>query len=139
MKDIYEGHQLCGNLVYGTRCFRAIRYDQGNWKEMTHEHVPAHRIASDRVLEVLRSLVARYSDWPGEWIVGSHLNKRGREPACYPGFTHHTSYPEPGAMRQYVSGPAVNAWCDFVASRTAFRTLEAKEVKPSVKRVKKRR
>jgi hypothetical protein len=121
MAGAYEKHQLCGDLVYGTLCFRAMRYNAGKLKEVSHEHVPARRISPDRANEVLRSIVAHFSDWPGRYIVRSHLNKRGRDPACYPGFTYHTSYPEPGAIRRYIASTTVHAWYDLVVSRANFR------------------
>lgn len=117
----YENHELCRKLEYGTLCFWAMRYSQGKFEEVTHEHGPAHRISTDYATGVLRSLVARFSEWPGQYIVWSHLNERGGGPECYPGFRCNTTYPEPGAMRQYVTSPTVTAWYDSVVSKPRFR------------------
>jgi hypothetical protein len=133
MESAYEKHQLCPDLVYGTLCFRAMRYNEGKFKEVSHEHVPAHRISSDRANEALRSIVAHFSGWPGRYIVRSYLNKHGKYPACYPGFVYHTSYPEPGAIRHYVTSTNVNAWYDSIVSRSTFRApnIAQREAKPS--------
>ena len=118
---LYEGHHLCSDLGPGQMCFLAKTYNEGVFETVFHEHVPSHRISRESANEVLRSLVARYSGWPGTFILRSHLNKRGRDPECYPGFTHHVSYPEPGAIRHTVSGPRAHAWRDTVLSKAAFR------------------
>lgn len=118
---LYEGHHLCPDLVPGQMCFRAKTYNEGVFETVFHEHIPSHRISQESANEALRSLVARYSEWPGTFILRSHLNKRGRNPECYPGFIHHVSYPEPGAIRHTVSGPRAHAWHDSVLSKAAFR------------------
>jgi hypothetical protein len=119
--DIYEQHELCPDLAIGHICFRAKKYSSGKFEDLCHEHVPAHRISQDRAVEALQSLVARFSAWPGSFIIHSYLNRRGRNPECYPGFRHHVSYPEPGALRQYVSGTNVSAWFDTITSKSKFR------------------
>lgn len=119
--QMYERHQLCERLSHGSICFRAMRYVDGKFEESCHEHVPAHRISESRSFEVLRSLVALASAWNGRFVVQSHLNRRGGDPVCYPGFTYHTVYPEPGALRQYVSAHMAHAWFDRVLSKSAFR------------------
>jgi len=121
MSEQYEGHQLCADLIAGQMCFRVDMYDSGVFRTVFHEHVPAHRISETRANEVLRSLAARYSDWQGGFILHSHLNNRGKGPACYPGFTHHVSYPEPGVARTMVSTPTANAWRDVIVSKALFR------------------
>ncbi len=118
---LYEGHHLCPDLVPGQICFRAKIYNEGKFETVFHEHIPSHRISQERANEVLRSLVASFSEWTGTFILRSHLNKRGRNPECYPGFTHHVSYPEPGAIRHTVSVPRAHAWHDSVLSRPEFR------------------
>lgn len=118
---LYEGHHLCPELVPGQVCFRVKIYNEGVFETVFHEHVPSHRISQERANEALRSLVARYSEWPGSYILRSQLNRRGRNPECYPGFTYHVSYPEPGVIRHYVGGPRTNAWHDAVLSEADFR------------------
>jgi hypothetical protein len=120
-QPVYEGHELCGDLAAGQMCFKARRYQGGVWEDVCHEHVPRSRLSQEGAREVLRSLVAHFSDWPPQFIVGSYLNRRGKNPATYPGFMSQTTYPEPGALRQYVSSPAVTAWCDDAYSAADFR------------------
>jgi hypothetical protein len=122
MTEHYDGHQLCDTLIAGQMCFRVDVYQSGVYNVVFHEHIPAHRIPETRANEVLRSLAARYSDWPGKFILQSHLNRRGQEPACYPGFIHHLSYPEPGVVRTIVSTPTAHAWRDVVVSKANFRS-----------------
>ena len=105
----HEGYQLCPSLAYGEICFCALNYDEGKFEGVGHEHIPAQRIAQERSLEVLRSLVARFSEWPAKYVIHSYLNRRPGVPHCYPGFTTHASYAEPGVIRQYISSPAVTA------------------------------
>jgi hypothetical protein len=78
-------------------------------------------MSQESAREALRSLVARFSAWPGEWILGSLLNSRGGKPQRYPGFTHDVSYPEAGVLRHTVSGTRLHAWCDSVISTQSFR------------------
>jgi hypothetical protein len=124
-REIYEGRELCPNLEFGQMCFRAMKYNSGKFESLCHEHVPAYRISHEGAIEALRSLVARFSEWPGNFIVHSYLNRRGKNPERYPGFMHHATYPEPGALRQYVSAPTVYAWCDSVLSKAKFRAVGA--------------
>jgi hypothetical protein len=73
------------------------------------------------MLELLRALVARFEEWPTEFIVRSHLNDRPGEPTIYPGFRQEARYPEAGVLRQYVSSLTVTAWCDEVIKADQFR------------------
>jgi hypothetical protein len=120
MSQHYDGHQLCDTLIAGQTCFRADLYQSGLFNMVFHEHIPAHRISEARGNEVLRSLAARHSDWPGKFILQSHLNQRGEERGCYAGFVHHVSFPEPGVVRTMVSAPTAHAWRDAVVSKANF-------------------
>jgi len=122
MSEPYEGHHLCPDLIVGQTCFRVDVYESGVFRPVFHEHVRAYRISEASANEVLRSLAARYSDWPGSFILRSHLNKRGNDPACYPGFISHVSYPESGVLRTTVSTPTANAWRDAIVSKAKFRS-----------------
>lgn len=119
--EMYEGYDLCPELAIGQVCFRVKIYKAGIFEGVFHEHVPSHRISQDRAIEALRSLVARYSEWPGTFILRSLLNERSGEPSRYPGFVIHTSYPEPGVIRCYVCASRVNAWYDSIISKAKFR------------------
>ena len=123
--ELYGGHQVCPDLAPRQLCFCAREYREGTFYTVFHQHVPGHRLSQERAHEALRSLVARYSEWPGEWVLNSLLNDRGRQPQRYPGFTHGVSYPEAGVLRHTVSGTRVHAWCDTVISKQSFRSAGA--------------
>ena len=118
----YTGFHICPDLAARQVCFRVREYKEGLFHCVFHGHVPAHRISQDRASEALRSLIVRYAEWPGEWILNSLLNDRGGQPQRYPGFTHDVSYPESGVLRHAVSGARVHAWCDIVISKKNFRS-----------------
>ncbi len=118
---MYEGHDLCPELTVGQICFRVKIYKDGIAKSVFHEHVPAHRISQDNAIEALRSLVARYSKWPGTFILHSLLNERRGSPSRYPGFISHTVYPEPGVIRHYISALRAHAWYDSIILKGKFR------------------
>ena len=120
-KTLYTGHCICPGLELKQLCFCLRKYKDGIFTTVFHEHVPAYRLSQDTAHEALRALVVRYSEWPGEWILGSLLNKRGGKPQRYPGFTHDVSYPEAGVLRHTVSGTGFHAWCDSVISKQSFR------------------
>lgn len=117
----YSGYCLCSGLLAKEVCFCVREYKEGIFETVYHGHVPASRISQARAHEALRSLVARYSGWPGEWLLHSLLNSRSGQPQRYPGFTHDVSYPEPGVLRHTVRGTNVHAWCDTVVSNKQFR------------------
>jgi hypothetical protein len=118
----YTSYQVCPDLAVREVCFCVREYKEGLFHDIFHQHVPAHRISQERAHEALRSLVARYSEWPAEWVLNSLLNDRGHKPQRYPGFTYDVSYPEAGVLRHTVSGTAVHAWCDSVVSKQSFRS-----------------
>jgi hypothetical protein len=122
MSEPDERHNLCPDLIVGQTCFRVDVYESGISRPVFHEHVPVYRISEASANEVLRSLAARYSDWPGSFILRSHLNKRGNDPTCYPGFISHVSYPVSGVLRTTVSAPTANAWRDAIVSKAKFRS-----------------
>jgi hypothetical protein len=119
--DMYHGYMMCPDLTSGILCFRVQKYNQGSFETAFHEHVPRRRISQDRAGEVLRALVSCFSNWPGNFILQSHLNDRGTDPPRYPGFRHDVSYPEPGVLRHTVSGVHAHAWHDEVIVPTSFR------------------
>lgn len=121
--SLYIGHHLCEGLVPSEVCFCVRGYREGEVETVYHGHVPTYRISQDRSHEALRSLVALYSGWPGDWLLHSLLNSRSGGPERYPGFTRDVSYPEPGVLRHLVSGTKVHAWCDRVISKQQFRDV----------------
>ena len=128
---LYDGHDLCPKLSPGQMFFRVKTYNEGVFETVFHEHVPSHRLSQDSATEALRSLVARYSEWPDAFILHSLLNKRGRNPQCYPGFAHHVGYPERGVLRHTVGASNAHAWHDAVVEKGSFR--QAEEILPEAK------
>lgn len=124
-KGMYEGHDLCRELAVDQVCFRVKIYNDGIFESVFHEHVPSHRISHENAIEALRSLVARYSEWPGTFILHSLLNERRGKPSRYPSFNSHTTYPEPGAIRHYISAQRTHAWYDSIISKAKFRTASS--------------
>ena len=121
LKDIYSRHQLCPVLLAGEKCFRVHRYNEGQFDQVFHEHVPSRRLSRQTESEVLRGLVGRYAGWEGTYILHSHLNNRPGGPSRYPGFVHNVSYPEEGVLRYTVSSGSVSAWSDTVLTAGSFR------------------
>jgi hypothetical protein len=118
---LFTGQRPCKDMSTKEICFCVRKYKEGFFETVFHCHVPKRRISQDRMIEALRTLVSRYSEWKGEWILHSLLNDRGGEPQRYPGFTYGASYPEPGVLRHTVSGADVHSWCDVVISKEQFR------------------
>jgi hypothetical protein len=119
---MYTNHCICPELRPKSLCFCVREYREGLFHTVFHEHIPAQRMAQDTAQEALRSLIARYSLWPGEWILRSLLNHRVGQPQRYPGYSYDASYPESGVLRHTVSGTGVHAWFDTVISSQQFRS-----------------
>ncbi len=119
--QIYSDFQICDKLKANEKCFRLQRYNEGKFDDLFHEHVPKHRISRDNALEVMKSLVARYSEWTAPHILRSYLNKRGKEPRAIQSFQVQIEYPEPGVLRKYCCGSNVDAWVDEVIAPDMFR------------------
>src|SRR6266705_1452265 len=110
---MYTGFQLCGGLEPRMRCIRLRRYNSGQFEELHHEHVPAHRISEGNCIEMMKALVLRFSEAGPEQIVRANLNERGKEPRAANPFQIVVEYPEPGVLRKYC-GTNVQAWSDAV-------------------------
>jgi hypothetical protein len=120
---VYSRHHLCPYLRTRERCFVVQCYNQGNFDQVFHEHVPLHRISQESTVEVLCSLVGHYDGWSGLFILNSRLNNRRGGPSRYPSYVHHISYPEEGVIRHYVSSGSILAWSDAVLSPEIFRPM----------------
>lgn len=119
--DMYTRHQFCPDLKPGEKCFRVQRYNEGNFDETFHEHVPSRRISLDSEIEVLRALVGHCDGWPGTFILNSRLNNRRGGPSRYPSIVSHVTYPEAGVLRRYFSSGGATAWSDTVIAPGSFR------------------
>ena len=117
---MYTGFQLCTDLEPKIRCIRLRRYQSGQFEELHHEHVPAHRLSEGNCMEMMKALVLRFSEAGAERIVRSYLNQRGHEPRAVDPFQIVVEYPEPGVLRKHC-GTNVQAWSDIVISPGSFR------------------
>jgi hypothetical protein len=117
---MYTGFHLCPELQPKTRCIVLRRYQQGEIVDLYHCHVAEHRLNNDKVTELLKALVIRFSEFEADHIVRCYLSSRGSDPASADPFRFHTEYPEPGVIR-HSCGTNVQAWCDVVIVPEKFR------------------
>ena len=118
---MYERYMICQTLKNNEKCFRVQKYDDGEVIDVFHEHIPSYRISSESESEVLKALIARVAQWSEIEILHSFLNNRNGSPKKSIGPIAHTTYPEEGVIRRYLSSNGVTAWSDSVISPGAFR------------------
>ena len=115
------GVRRCPSLTSKHKCIWVQEYKQGQFIELFHKHVLAHKLAQSRYWALLRTLVLRYEEATGERIVEAYLVRRGRDAKLY----HHgdivVESPEPGVTRSYCGGNVL-AWIDTVVLPKYFRT-----------------
>jgi hypothetical protein len=116
---MYSDYQLCSSLKRGQKCFRLGKYELGEFVDILHEHVPAHRISHDSAIGMMQSLILRYQEAEAGQILRHYLNRRGRDPESLD-WRSHVEYPEPGVLRTY-RGANVQAWMDEVIDPRKFR------------------
>ena len=119
--DIYTRDHLCPELKPGLKCFVVQQYKDGQVTIAFHEHVPSHRISQESEGAVLHDLALHYGGYSGISILHSRLNNKRGDPARFPTFHHHVSYPEEGAIRHTVTCTSATVWLDSVISKQAFR------------------
>ena len=119
-----SGVRLCPSLTPKDKCIWVQEYTAGQFIELFHEHVPAHKIAGSIHWALLRALVLRYEEATGEQIVGAYLTRRGRAAKQYHPYYIVVEGPESGVKRDWCSGRggAVSACIDTVVCQEAFRT-----------------
>jgi hypothetical protein len=122
--QIHTGFQICSELKKKEKCFRLQQYNNGEFEELFHEHVPKHRISKGNSIELLKSLIVRYSGLEFPQIVCSYLNDRGKNPSVIKLFQLQIEYPEPGVLRTYCSSRNLNIWFDEVIAPDKFRCSE---------------
>ena len=123
-----EGYKICADLKPGECCFVVEQYEAGAFLQVEHLHAPESRLSSAARRSTLVCLVSRFwgkSGMSAEMIVACHLNRRGKAPPRYD-LQWHTSYPEPGVVRQYCGGNT-KAWFDVVVDALAFRSMIKEE------------
>jgi len=120
-KEIYSGFQICETLGVKELCFRLMEYNEGDFEELFHEHIPRHRISSENAFEFMRALVVKHKGLSDDQILRGYINSRGKNPSSISICRGIVEYPEPGVMRRYCDGGNVHAWHDEVIDQTSFR------------------
>jgi hypothetical protein len=120
-KDMNSGFKICSELKVKEKCFRLQIYDQGEVKELFHEHVPKYRISSPNAVAFMKALIIKYSSLRDPEILKTYLNSKAKEPSAINLCKAHIEYPEPGVFRKYFSGGDITAWVDEVVSPNEFR------------------
>jgi len=118
-----ENQKLCSELRPDELCIVLEQYHEGKFERQFHEHVPRSRLSAESKINLLRALVVRFYGFTGmgaEQIVRVHLNAKGKVPSRNVALRIHTSYPEPGVLRQYCGGDTA-AWADEVIAPASFR------------------
>ena len=124
ISDMNSGVRLCPSLTPKDKCIWVQEYSAGQFIELYHEHVPAHKIAGSRHWALLRALVLRYEEATGGQIVDAYLTRRGRAAKQYHPHDIVVEGPESGVNRWWCSGHGgrVSACIDTVVWQEAFRT-----------------
>jgi hypothetical protein len=115
--------KLCPDLQASDVCLVVEQYREGEFERRFHKHVPRALLSDSARADLLRALVARFSERTGpstDQIVSAYLNTSGDKPPPSNNLTIVTSHPEPGVVRSYC-GSATVAWSDHVFARTQFR------------------
>ncbi len=119
--NLYTGYKICKGLKANEKCFRLHEYNEGEFHELFHEHIPKHRISADNAGEFMKTLVVRHSSLGDPEILRTYLKKRGKNPAAIEFGQVVIEYPEPGVLRKYFSCGNTSAWFDEVISTAQFR------------------
>jgi hypothetical protein len=119
--QIHTGFQICSELKKNEKCFRLQKYNNGEFEELFHEHVPKHRISKGNSIELLKALIVKYSGLEFPQIICSYLNNRNDKPSAIKLFQIQSEYPEPGVLRTYCSSGDLNIWFDEVIAPDKFR------------------
>lgn len=120
-ENMYTNYKVCSTLKANEKCFRLHKYDEGNFNEIFHEHVPNHRISGDNAIEFMKALIIKHSAFDDSQILRTYLNKRDKKPSAIKLGQVIIEYPEPGVLRIYYSSGNISAWHDEVISKLVFR------------------
>lgn len=118
---MHTNYKICSTLKVNEKCFRLHEYNEGNFNEIFHEHVPSHRISSDNAICFMKALIIKHSAFGDFQILLTYLNERSKEPGAIKLGQIVTEYPEPGVLRKYYSSGNISAWYDEVISKLVFR------------------
>lgn len=112
---------ICKELKATEKCFRVQQYDNGDFKDLFHEHVPKSRISEESSFQFLRAIILKNHPFGSTEILRTFLNSRGKNPVRIQLCNSHTEYPEPGVVRKYLCSQGINTWYDEVISVVHFR------------------
>lgn len=118
----HSGFKICRALKTTEKCFRVQQYDNGNFKDLFHEHVPKSRISEESSFQFLRAIILKNSPFESAEILRTFINSRGNNPSRIQLCNSHMEYPEPGVIRKYLCSQGINTWYDEVISPGDFRS-----------------
>ena len=116
-----KSSSICKELKATEKCFRVQQYENGDFIELFHEHVPSSRISAQESFQFLRTIIIKNHPLESSEILRTFLNSRGKNPARIQFFNSHTEHPEPGVIRKYFCSQGINTWYDEVVSFSDFR------------------
>ncbi len=118
---MHTSYRVCSRLKSSERCFRLFEYNDGEFVELFHEHVPNHRISSDEAFQFTRALLIKYSALGDREILRTFVNNRSGNPEKIQLIVGHTEFPEAGVFRRYFNSSPYMAWIDEVTDKSRFR------------------
>ncbi len=71
---------VCKTLELKQRCFRVRLYNDGEYEEIFHEHIPYNRMSKDNAVDFMRALIVKHSGWLDTHILKLYVNRRRGEP-----------------------------------------------------------
>ena len=118
---LYSGVQLCATLKAKQKCFRILKYREGTYVEIFHEHVPKHRISNDNAIAWMKTLIVKHRSLGDSDILRGYLNRRGKKPSAMEFGRIYVEFPEPGVLRKYLSHANTCIFVDEVINPDKFR------------------
>ncbi|MEQ1815279.1 MAG: hypothetical protein ABL861_02180 [Nitrosomonas sp.] len=117
----HTGFNICKALKATEKCFRVQQYENGEFKDLFHEHISKSRISAENSFQFLRAIIIKNHPFGSSEILKTYLNTRGKNPVRIKLCNSHIEYPEPGVMRKYLCAEGINTWYDEVISLEHFR------------------
>jgi hypothetical protein len=75
---LYSGVHLCTTLKAKEKCFHILKYKEGTYVEIFHEHIPRHRISKDNAIAWMITLIVKHRSLGGLDALRGYMNKRGK-------------------------------------------------------------